>query len=168
MSHRDIAVALTRHAREHARDVMATNMLETAIVTQADADAVVFELHGAGIEIDDGDARWNTHVDPASLQVDDELVVAMIGGDYYVLARLALGIEDESFADDFGDGAATVHTITHNLHTRDVIVQFRYNAGGSYQSFDATWEATTTDTITVRTPGKVLALNEARVMIQSV
>lgn len=169
MSHREIALTLHSHAREVARTAMTKNMLDTALVTQADDDAVVLALNESDLEIDDGDTRWNVHVDPASLQVGDEVVVAHISGEYYVLARLALGSEDESFADDFGDGSSTSFLINHGLHSRDLIVQFRYNAGGAhpYQSFQATWTATDLDHITVSAGGP-LGVDAARVMIQSV
>lgn len=52
------------------------------------------------------------------------------------------------YSTNVGDGAATSYTITHNLGTRDVIVQLVENAG-SYRAVLVESRATTTNTVTL-------------------
>jgi len=47
-----------------------------------------------------------------------------------------------------GDGTNSTYTITHGLATRNVVVVIR-NAASPYESINARWEATTTNSITV-------------------
>lgn len=53
------------------------------------------------------------------------------------------------FAADVGDGAATSYVITHNLGTRDVVVQVRDNTT-PYAVMGVDMEATSTNTVTLR------------------
>jgi hypothetical protein len=52
------------------------------------------------------------------------------------------------YAASVGDGSTTSFTVTHNLGTRDVVVQIRENAG-SYEYVNADVAATTDNTLTV-------------------
>lgn len=66
----------------------------------------------------------------------------------------------------FGDGTATVFTITHSLNSRDVVVQVYDNA-----SFDTVYMdvvRTTVNTVTLTVAGPVPTSNQYRVLIQVV
>jgi hypothetical protein len=52
------------------------------------------------------------------------------------------------YAADTGDGVSTTLTVTHNLNTRDVLVQVREAASG-YEYIDATIKAATVNTVTI-------------------
>jgi hypothetical protein len=60
-----------------------------------------------------------------------------------------LAWSDRRHAEDFGDGAATSFTFTHNLGTRDVLYAVREVAGTFLYVVPLTAEATTTNTFTV-------------------
>jgi hypothetical protein len=47
-------------------------------------------------------------------------------------------------------GSLGTEVVTHNLHTRDVVVALVGPGAMSYTAFDVDWEATTIDTVTVR------------------
>lgn len=53
-----------------------------------------------------------------------------------------------SYATTIGDGSALQYTITHNLSSRDIILQAR-NANSPYENYNIAWEATTINTATV-------------------
>lgn len=53
----------------------------------------------------------------------------------------------KKYATNFGNGALTTFTITHNLGTTDVIVQVQKVSDGTYQEFAITAASTTTVTI---------------------
>ena len=66
----------------------------------------------------------------------------------------------------FGDGTATVFTITHSLNSRDVVVQVYDNA--TYDTVYMDVVRTTVNTITLTVAGPVPTLNQYRVLIQVV
>lgn len=53
-----------------------------------------------------------------------------------------------SYATTIGDGSNLSYTITHNLGTRDIILQAR-NVSSPYENYNVAWEATTINTATV-------------------
>ena len=66
----------------------------------------------------------------------------------------------------FGDGTATVFTITHSLNSRDVVVQVYDNA--TYDTVYMDVVRTTVNTITLTVAGPVPTSNQYRVLIQVV
>lgn len=70
-----------------------------------------------------------------------------------------------TFATNIGDGINTSYTVTHNLGTRDVIVQLYDNS--SYDTVYLRVVRTTTNTITV-TANSAIATNDVRVLITKV
>jgi hypothetical protein len=70
-----------------------------------------------------------------------------------------------TFATSIGDGVNTSYTVTHNLGTRDVIVQLYDNS--SYDTVRADVVRTTTNTVTV-TANSAIATNDVRVLITKV
>jgi len=63
-------------------------------------------------------------------------------------AKTNLGFTSK-YSQSFGDGAATVYVITHNLNTEDVVVQVRYVAG-TKAVVEPDIEMTSVNTITLR------------------
>lgn len=63
-------------------------------------------------------------------------------------AKTSLGFTTK-YSADVGDNTNTVFVITHNLGTRDVLVQVRY-ASGTYALVETDVEMTSTNTITLR------------------
>lgn len=70
-----------------------------------------------------------------------------------------------TFATSIGDGTNTSYTVTHNLGTRDVIVQLYDNS--SYDTVHLRVVRTTTNAITV-TANSAIATNDVRVLITKV
>ena len=60
----------------------------------------------------------------------------------------ASGGSVNSYATTIGDSSNFTYTITHNLGTRDIILQAR-NISSPYESYNVAWEATTINTATV-------------------
>jgi hypothetical protein len=72
--------------------------------------------------------------DPASVRVN---IYAAVTGSQAI-----------SYATTIGDNSSTSYVITHNLGTRDIILQAR-NIDSPYESYNVAWEATTINTATV-------------------
>lgn len=90
-------------------------------------------------------------------------------GDFLVAdsgATPGLAWKPRRYAADFGDGAATSFTFTHNLGTRDVTYAIREVAGTFLYVAPATAEATTTNTFTV-TFAVAPTASQYRIIIQS-
>lgn len=76
-----------------------------------------------------------------------------------------------SYKADFGDGTATTYTITHNLATEDIIVQFRETAGTPKKPVGIAWESNSgapTNAIDIRIDGTAPASGSLRVLIIAV
>jgi hypothetical protein len=58
------------------------------------------------------------------------------------------GSQAISYATTIGDGVEASYVISHNLGTRDIILQAR-NVVSPYESYNVAWEATTINTATV-------------------
>lgn len=71
----------------------------------------------------------------------------------------------KKFNTDIGDGSATSYVVTHNLGTRDVIVQLRRNSG-TYAEVIAQIERTSTNTCTI-VFAAAPASNSIRVLVRT-
>jgi len=74
-------------------------------------------------------------------------------------------VTDREFSASIGDGAATSYTVTHNLNTRDVIVQLFDNS--TYDTVFADVERTTVNTLTVSFASSP-SLNDIRVLVTKI
>ena len=112
----------------------------------------------AGIEVERGtstnvDLRWNEGTDIWELTKD--------GTDYYEIQTVG----ESTFAASIGDGSATSIAVTHNLGTRDVIVQL-YDAD-SFDTVYADVERTSTSVVTIDF-ATAPATNDIRVLISKI
>ena len=73
---------------------------------------------------------------------------------------------NHNFTADIGDGSATTYAITHNLGTRDVMVQCYYNSA-NYETVEIEVQRTSTTVVTLETV-EALTLDEVRVMITEI
>lgn len=69
----------------------------------------------------------------------------------------------KKFTQEIGDGETTTHTITHNLHTTDVIVDLYIATTGEKVIADVF--VTDSDTVTVKTAQPILASEKIKVVI---
>jgi len=76
--------------------------------------------------------------------INGRITEAPDGTTWAVGVPAALG----TYSSGFGDGASSSYTFTHNLNTRDLIVEVRENTA-PYAMVDVQWEATSVNTITV-------------------
>lgn len=73
---------------------------------------------------------------------------------------------NHNFTADIGNNTATEYIITHNLGTRDVMVQ-AYRNSSPYDTVELTVERTSTSAVTLKTV-EALTTNEVRVMISEI
>ena len=73
---------------------------------------------------------------------------------------------NHNFTANIGNGVATTYAITHNLGTRDVMVQ-AYRNSSPYDSVELTVERTSTSVVTLETVSP-LTTDEVRVMITEI
>ena len=111
----------------------------------------------AGIEVERGTSanvalRWN--------ETDDDWEVTTDGSTYYNIST-----EADSFKTSIGDGSATSYTVTHNLGTRDVLVEL-YDAS-SYETVIADVTRTSTSVVTVAFT-TAPTTNDIRVLIRKI
>ena len=111
----------------------------------------------AGIEVERGDSsnvalRWN--------ESDDDWEVTTDGSNYYNISTAA-----DSFKTSIGDGSATSYTVTHNLGSRDVLVEL-YDAS-SYETVIADVTRTSTSVVTVAFT-VAPSSNDIRVLIRKI
>jgi len=114
------------------------NLADNIITLNSNATGTPSE--NAGIEVERGDSdnvalRWNEGSDVWELTKD--------GTNYKTIQN----IQESTYATSVGDGSATSYTVTHNLGSRDVIVQL-YDAS-SYDTVVAQVVRTDADNITV-------------------
>lgn len=102
---------------------------------------------------------------PSTLDTLNELAAAL-GDDpnFATTISNALALRVQSYAANVGDGTATTYTITHNLNTRDVVVQI-YENGDDYEQVWATVKRATVNTVTV-TFGTAPTAAQYRVVVQ--
>ena len=133
-----------------------TILLADNIIT-LNSNATGTPSENAGIEIERGSStnvvlRWN--------ETNDNWELTNDGSTYYDIATTA-----DSFKGSIGDGSATSYTVTHNLGTRDVLVEL-YDAS-SYETVIADVTRTSTSVVTVAFT-VAPASNDIRVLIRKI
>jgi len=111
----------------------------------------------AGIEVERGSStnvvlRWN--------ETNDNWELTNNGSTYYDIATTA-----DSYKTSIGDGSATSYTVTHNLGSRDVLVEL-YDAS-SYETVIADVTRTSTSVVTVAFTAAPTS-NDIRVLIRKI
>ena len=142
-----------------------TTTVNSETVTIADniillnSDVTTAPSENAGIEIERGTSsnvqlRWNESTDKWQVTEDGSTYENIVtGGDQYVAS--------------IGDGSSTSFTVTHNLNSRDVIVQL-YDTS-TYETIMADVTRPTVNTVGIAVSGvtgNVPGLNGIRVLIQ--
>ena len=130
-------------------------LADNIIVLNSNATGTPSE--NAGIEVERGDSsnvalRWN--------ETDDDWEVTTDGSNYYNISTAA-----DSFKTSIGDGSATSYTVTHNLGTRDVLVEL-YDSS-SYETVIADVTRTSTSVVTVAFT-VAPSSNDIRVLIRKI
>jgi len=133
-----------------------TILLADNIIT-LNSNATGTPSENAGIEIERGSStnvvlRWN--------ETNDNWELTNDGSTYYNIASTA-----DSFKATIGDASATSYTVTHNLGTRDVLVEL-YDAS-SYETVIADVTRTSTSVVTVAFT-VAPAANDIRVLIRKI
>ena len=126
-------------------------------IIKLNSNATGTPSENAGIEVERGSStnvalRWN--------EGDDDWEVTTDGSNYYNISTAA-----DSFKGSIGDGSATSYTVTHNLGTRDVLVEL-YDAS-SYETVIADVTRTSTSVVTVAFT-VAPASNDIRVLIRKI
>jgi len=133
-----------------------TILLADNIIT-LNSNATGTPSENAGIEIERGSStnvvlRWN--------ETNDNWELTNDGSTYYDIATTA-----DSFKGSIGNGSATSYTVTHNLGTRDVLVEL-YDAS-SYETVIADVTRTSTSVVTVAFTVAPTS-NDIRVLIRKI
>jgi hypothetical protein len=126
-------------------------------IIKLNSNATGTPSENAGIEIERGSStnvvlRWN--------ETNDNWELTNDGSTYYDIATTA-----DSFKGSIGDGSATSYTVTHNLGTRDVLVEL-YDAS-SYETVIADVTRTSTSVVTVAFTVAPTS-NDIRVLIRKI
>ena len=100
----------------------------------------------------------------SSLAEQDIAITASQVTDFCTAVETCVG-SNITFADTIGDGVSTSIAVTHNLGTRDVIVQIYDNS--SYDTIRAEVVRNTTNQVTITT-NTAIATNDARVLITKI
>lgn len=134
-----------------------TVLIEDNIIT-LNSNETGTPSENSGIEVERGTSdnvalRWNEGSDVWELTKD--------GTNYKTIQN----IQESTYATSVGDGSATSYTVTHNLGSRDVIVQL-YDAS-SYDTVIADVVRTNTTTVTL-TFGSAPATNDIRVLVSKI
>lgn len=173
-----------------------TAKLAYADTTSGANTIAVRQANGAlaiGTPINSDDATTKQYVDDAISEVDysagDGISIdsAGSGGGYEINVQIAdddqlyadgngLALNSDlwqwltkkrSHAETIGDGSATTFTITHNLDTRDVMVQV-YTTASPYEDVEVTVTRPTVNTVSLEFSGDIPSAGEYRVLVQSV
>ena len=106
---------------------------------------------GEGIDITNGAGSITIAAEDASETnkgiVELATTAEALAGTDTARAITAAGLAARSFSTSIGDGSATAITVTHNLNSRDVIIQLYDNS--SYDTILADVVRTTVDTATI-------------------
>ena len=132
------------------------NLADNIITLNSNATGTPSE--NAGIEVERGDStnvalRWNETNDIWELTKD--------GSNYKTIQN----IQESTYATSIGDGSATAYTITHNLGSRDVIVQIYDNS--SYDTVFADVVRTSSSVVTI-TFATAPTTNDIRVLVNKI
>ena len=132
------------------------NLADNIITLNSNATGTPSE--NAGIEVERGDStnvslRWNEGSDIWEYTKD--------GSNFKTIQS----IQESTFAASIGDGSATSYTVTHNLGSRDVIVQL-YDAS-SYDTVYADVVRTDADVVTIGF-ASAPTTNDIRVLISKI
>lgn len=148
-----------------------TTTVNTETITLADniitlnSNATGSATEDAGIEVERGDDnnvaiiwdetnnRWTFTNDGVTYQ------------NILLASEVASTITGREYSASIGDGATTSYTVTHNLNTRDVIVQLFDNS--TYDTVFADVERTTVNTLTVSF-ASAPSLNDIRVLVTKI
>lgn len=139
------------------------NLADNIITLNSNATGSATE--DAGIEVERGD---DTNVSIIWNETSNTWTFTNDGTTYYNIPTstdLETSITDREYAVSIGDGAATSYTVTHNLNTRDVIVQLFDNS--TYDTVFADVERTTLNTLTVAF-ASAPSLNDIRVLVTKI
>lgn len=121
----------------------------TGLATTGDVQAAIDALVGAA---------------PATLDTLNEIAEALQNNpDVIDTLQSTVAAKPDKYAANFGNGTLQQFTITHNLGTTDVVVQFRY-AAGTLQGINFDWRVIDANSIRVDT-GIVPAADEFRVVV---
>lgn len=133
-------------------DGQSIKIIEDAL--QVDGEVVATALAGDGLTSD----ATGIHVNADGSTI--EVVADTLQLSQAIQTRL-----NNSHKETFGDGAAIVHTITHNLNTLDVMTNIYDTATGACIECDVVRNTVNSIQITANPP---IALNGARVLIKSI
>lgn len=148
-----------------------TTTVNTETITLADniitlnSNATGSATEDAGVEVERGDDdnvaiiwdetnnRWTFTNDGLTYQ------------NILLASEVESTVTDREYSESIGDGATTSYTVTHNLNTRDVIVQLFDNS--TYDTVFADVERTTVNTLTVSF-ASAPSLNDIRVLVTKI
>ena len=135
-----------------------TVLIEDNIIT-LNSNETGTPSENSGIEVERGTAtnvqlRWNEANDYWELTED--------GSNYY---KIRTSNDTDGFATSIGDGSATSYTVTHNLGTKDVIVQLYDVSSNDTVYADVVRTSTTVVTVTF---ASAPALNDIRVLVNKI
>ena len=139
------------------------NLADNIITLNSNATGSASE--DAGIEVERGD---DTNVSLEWNETTNRWTFTNDGSTFYnipITSELTDPITNREYVVSIGDGAATSYTVTHNLGTRDVIVQLFDNS--TYDTVYADVERTTTNTLTV-VFASAPSTNDIRVLVKQI
>lgn len=146
-----------------ANDASTSDELESAVVTvdEGTSAGATFRQTQVNFTLGSGNVVWTSFGTSAPSASETVAGIAEIAtqtetntgtDDLRIVTPLKLASwsgRPLKFQQDIGDGSATSYTVTHNLGTRDLIVQVRRNSG-NYDQIIVDIEYTTTNSVTIK------------------